>query len=75
MRRCLDRLCNYGKGKNISAVPYKGSWSSLGDWSAVWADMDPDEGGVALSKNATGTDCQNVLLKSEIYFLQLVGLD
>ena len=74
---CEDISIDYAimeKAKNISVVPYKGSWSDLGDWSAVWTEMGPDEKGVALSKNATAIDCQNVLLRSESDSQQLVGL-
>ena len=74
---CEDVSIDYAimeKAKNLSVVPYEGHWSDLGDWSAVWAEMNPDENGVALSKNTTAIDCQNVLLRSESDAQLLVGL-
>ena len=51
--------------KNVVTVPIDVGWSDLGGWNAVWALMEPDENGVAASKNATVIDCENVLVRSE----------
>ena len=59
---------------NVSVVPYKGKWSDLGGWDAVWAEMGPDEWGVALSKNAHAIDCTDTLLRSESAGQQIVGI-
>ena len=59
---------------NLSVVPYKGKWSDLGGWDAVWAEMGPDERGVALSENAHAIDCSDTLLRSESAGQQIVGI-
>ena len=59
---------------NLSVIPYKGKWSDLGGWDAVWAEMGPDERGVALSQNAHAIDCSDTLLRSESAGQQIVGI-
>ena len=60
--------------RDIAAVPYGGRWSDLGDWHAVWREMDRDGDGVALSGPATAIDCADTLLRSEDEGLELVGI-
>ena len=62
------------KIKNLSVVPYKGKWSDLGGWDAVWEEMGPNEHGVALSENAHSIDCSDSLLRSESAGQQIVGI-
>ena len=62
------------KIKNLSVVPFKGKWSDLGGWDAVWSEMGPDEHGVALSKNAHSIGCTDSLLRSESASQQIVGI-
>ena len=62
------------KIKNLSVVPYEEKWSDLGGWDAVWAEMGPDERGVALSENAHAIDCSDTLLRSESAGQQIVGI-
>ena len=62
------------KADNLSVVPYAGSWSDLGSWSAVHELTDTDENGVSTSGNVTAIDCCNALLRSEDSNLELVGL-
>ena len=62
------------KIKNLSVVPFKGKWSDLGGWDAVWTEMGPDERGVALSENAHAIDCSDTLLRSESAGQQIVGI-
>ena len=59
------------KANNLSVVPYAGSWSDLGSWSAVHDLMGED---VVTSGNVTAIDCKNALLRSEHEDLELVGL-
>ena len=59
---------------NLSVVPYKGKWSDLGGWDAVWAEMGPDERGMALSENAHAINCSDTLLRSESAGQQIVGI-
>jgi mannose-1-phosphate guanylyltransferase/mannose-6-phosphate isomerase len=60
------------KAGNLSVAPFTGSWSDLGDWAAVWRETQ--EGGVALSGDATAIDCDNVLLRSEVDSQSIVGI-
>ena len=62
------------RASNLSAVPYAGGWSDLGDWDAVWRDSPRDDDGVAVSGSATAIDCRDTLLRSEAGGLELVGL-
>lgn len=60
------------KARNLVVVPYFGRWSDLGDWAAVWREMESD--GLTLSGAATAIDCQNTLLRSEVEGLEIVGI-
>jgi mannose-1-phosphate guanylyltransferase/mannose-6-phosphate isomerase len=60
------------KADNLSVVPYKGRWSDLGDWAAVWRETEVD--GMSLSANATAIDCTNTLLRSEVEGQAIVGI-
>lgn len=62
------------RATNLSVVPFRGAWSDLGGWDAVWRESIQDENGVALSGNATAIDCANSLLRSETDSLELVGI-
>lgn len=62
------------KAPNLSVVPYKGGWSDLGAWDAIWQEMEPDANGVALGGAATAIDCENTLLRSEEGNMRIVGL-
>lgn len=60
------------KAKNLSVVPYNGSWSDLGDWAAVWRETAED--GMSLTGPATAIDCDNTLLRSEAENQAIVGI-
>lgn len=60
------------KARNLVVVPYSGRWSDLGDWAAVWREMQSD--GLSLTGAATAIDCQNTLLRSEVEGLEIVGI-
>lgn len=62
------------KAKNLVAVPYSSKWSDLGDWGAVWEEVNKDKLGIALSKSAYAIDCSNTLLHSEGEKQKIVGL-
>lgn len=62
------------KAKNLVVVPYRGSWSDLGGWDAVWELMSPDSNGVALSENAHSLNCKNTLLRSENNSQEIIGI-
>ena len=50
------------KAKNVVTIPYLSKWSDMGDWDAVWAEVNRDQSGTALSKTAHAIDCSNTLL-------------
>ncbi len=60
------------KSDNLSVVPFRGAWSDLGDWAAVWRETEQD--GLALSDTATAIDCHNTLLRSEVADQTIVGI-
>ena len=62
------------KAANLSVVPFRGAWSDLGSWDAIWTTLDRDENGVATAGNATAIDCEATLLRSEDDNIQIVGL-
>jgi mannose-1-phosphate guanylyltransferase/mannose-6-phosphate isomerase len=62
------------RATNLSVVPYKGAWSDLGGWDAVWSEAGHNAGGVATSGAATAIDCTDSLLRSESEGLELVGI-
>ena len=62
------------KVNNLSVVPYKGKWSDLGGWDAIWREMDPNGDGVSLSDNAHAIDCSDTLLRSESEGQEIVGI-
>jgi len=47
---------------NLSVMPYGGSWSDLGDWQAIWREVEADSEGVVTSGPSTALDCKNTLL-------------
>ena len=55
-------------------MPYKGAWSDLGGWDAVWREAGPDENGVVTAGHATAIDCENSLIRSEDEGLEVVGI-
>ncbi len=62
------------KAKNLSVMPYDGSWSDLGSWEAVYNEVGKDTSGNALSEHATAIDCRDTLLRSEVPGMELVGI-
>lgn len=62
------------KADNLSVVPFRGSWSDLGSWSAVRDQSEIDSDGVACAGPVTAIDCKNSLLRSEHPDQELVGL-
>ena len=59
---------------NLSAVPYGGDWSDLGDWNSVWREMDQAENGVVAYGASVALDCRDTLLRSESEKQVLVGI-
>ncbi len=59
---------------NLSAVPFDGGWSDLGDWDSVWREAERDDAGVVTSGAAQGIDCKDTLLRSEAEGTEIVGI-
>lgn len=62
------------KSDNLAVMPYRGAWSDLGGWDAVWAESGPDQNGNVATDNATAIECEGTLLRSENDTLEVVGL-
>ena len=60
------------KADNLSVMPYRGHWSDLGDWAAVWRETE--QHGFAGSGPTTAIDCHGTLLRSEAQGQHLVGI-
>ncbi len=75
--RCNPISIDYAimeKADNLVAVPFEKSWNDLGDWGAVWKEMEKDGNGVATSLNAHAIECSDTLLRSENSGQEIVGL-
>ncbi|MEL6101124.1 MAG: mannose-1-phosphate guanylyltransferase/mannose-6-phosphate isomerase [Pseudomonadota bacterium] len=62
------------KAQNLSVMPFKGRWSDLGGWDAVWKETGPDAQGNVCSDGATAIDCTDTLLRSEAPSVEIVGI-
>lgn len=62
------------KAQNLAVVPFRGEWSDLGDWDALWRASPRDGDGVAASAGATAIDCRDSLLRVQGEGLELVGI-
>lgn len=62
------------KATNLSVMPYRGSWSDLGSWDAVWQEGEADLQGNVCSSHALAIDCQSSMLRSEVDGLEVVGI-
>ncbi len=62
------------KADNLSVMPYRGVWSDLGGWEAVWREAGPDAEGVVTYGPAHALECSNTLLRAESDKQQLVGI-
>ncbi|MBK1732632.1 mannose-1-phosphate guanylyltransferase/mannose-6-phosphate isomerase [Thiococcus pfennigii] len=62
------------KASNLAVMPYRGHWSDLGDWDAVWQEAGPDAAGNVCSDTATAIDCRDTLLRSETEGQEIVGI-
>jgi mannose-1-phosphate guanylyltransferase / mannose-6-phosphate isomerase len=62
------------KMPDLMVMPYEGHWSDLGDWDAIWEEMEVDTSGTAIAGAALAVDCQDTLLRAESPGLALVGI-
>ena len=59
---------------NLVVVPFRGRWSDLGDWQAVWRESNKDNSGLVVSEGSIGIDCENTLLYSKMDSQKIVGI-
>lgn len=57
---------------DLSVMPFTGTWSDLGDWTALWRQTE--DGGMAVSGPVLEMDCAGSLLRSENPDQALVGI-
>ncbi|QUS35122.1 mannose-1-phosphate guanylyltransferase/mannose-6-phosphate isomerase [Falsirhodobacter algicola] len=62
------------KAANLSVVPFRGGWSDLGGWDAVWRAGQADAAGVVTFGPATAIDSRDTLLRSEHEGQRIVGI-
>ncbi|MFN4143001.1 mannose-1-phosphate guanylyltransferase/mannose-6-phosphate isomerase [Aestuariivirga sp.] len=62
------------RATNLLAMPYRGGWSDLGGWAAIWGESPQDGDGVASRGNVTALGCRNSLLRSDDAGIALVGI-
>lgn len=62
------------KSKNLVVIECTSMWSDIGDWNAVWTELDKDQSGTALSEAAFAIECSNTLLRSESTKQPIVGI-
>ncbi len=62
------------KAENLYVLPYRGRWSDLGGWEAVWREEGPDAQGIVTTGPATAIECHDSLLRAESADQQLVGI-
>ncbi len=65
------------RAHNLSVMPFRDSWSDLGDWQSIWREGAADSVGVVTSGPSTALDCKNTLLQatSDAQELVAIGLE
>ena len=63
------------KADNLAVMPFRGQWSDLGGWEAVWQECGPDATGTVTSERTFAIDCKDTLLRSEVEGQTLVGIE
>lgn len=59
---------------NAMVVPYRGGWTDLGDWDALWRESSGDDAGVVTVGDAVALDCQSSYLRSDADDVAVVGI-
>ena len=62
------------KADNLTAVPFSGEWSDLGDWQAIHRQLPSDEEQNTLTGPATAINCSHTMLRAESDSQQVVGI-
>ena len=62
------------RAPNLTVVPYAGAWSDLGDWQAVWRELEADAKGTVTAGPTTALDCHDTLLQATSEAQQVVGI-
>ena len=53
------------RAANLSVMPWRGAWSDLGSWEAVWQEGAADDAGNVAVGVVTAIDCKGSLLRAE----------
>ena len=59
---------------NLCVIPYRGVWSDLGDWQAIWREGSPDENGVVTKGPVTALDCSDTFIFATEENQQVLGV-
>lgn len=62
------------RASNLSVMPWRGAWSDLGSWEAVWQEAAADAAGNVTSGAVTAIDCAGTLLRAEAEGQELVAI-
>jgi mannose-1-phosphate guanylyltransferase/mannose-6-phosphate isomerase len=62
------------KVDHAMVVPYRGSWTDLGDWDALWRESSGDESGVVTVGDAVALGCKSSYLRSDADDVAVVGI-
>lgn len=62
------------KASGLWAVPYRGGWTDLGGWAAIWGEGGHAGDGVVKGGSVLALDCRDSLLRSEEEGIQLVAI-
>ncbi len=55
-------------------VPYRGGWTDLGDWDALWRESSSGDDGVVTVGDAVALDCKASYLRSDADDVAVVGI-
>ena len=62
------------RAANLSVMPWRGAWSDLGSWEAVWQEGAADDAGNVAVGAVTAIDCKGSLLRAEAEGQELVAI-
>ncbi|WP_421694067.1 mannose-1-phosphate guanylyltransferase/mannose-6-phosphate isomerase [Aestuariivirga sp.] len=62
------------KSSGLWAMPYRGGWTDLGGWAAIWNEGDADADGVVQTGQVLALGCRDSLLRAEEDGIALVGI-
>ena len=62
------------RAANLSVMPWRGAWSDLGSWEAVWQEGAANDAGNVAVGAVTAIDCKGSLLRAEAEGQELVAI-